>query len=113
MNQTAKRRIQEKWKKEARQDEEQEKRIEQRLRKWKRGTTILGLGLVASIAAVVPFLRGYPLHDQWDALGKKVLLLTMLLFVVFVYTAGITYTLWGDLRGVKKIHRKFAPPGSK
>jgi hypothetical protein len=113
LNQTAKRRIREKWWEEARQDEKQEARIEQRLRKWKRGTVILGLGLLASITAVVPFLYGYPLHDRWDALGKKILLLAMFLLVVFMYTAGITFTSWSYLRGIRKIHKRFVRPGSR
>ena len=113
LNETTKSRIRGQWRKEASQDEEQEARIEQRLRNWKRGTAVLGLGLVVGIAAVVPFLRGNPLHDQWDSLGKKILLLTMCLFVAFMYTSGITYTIWTYLRGMKQVHRKFAPPGSK
>jgi hypothetical protein len=113
LNETAKRRIREKWRKEACQDEEQEARIELRLRNWRRGTAILGLGLVVGIAAVFPFLHGNPLHDQWDTVGKKILLLTMCLFVAFMYTAGITYTIRTYLRGMKQVHRKFATPGSK
>jgi hypothetical protein len=65
------------------------------------------------MAALVPFLYGYPLHDQWDSFGKKLLLLTMCLFVMFMYAAGITYTLWSELRGIRKVQRKFAPPGGK
>jgi hypothetical protein len=56
LNETAKRRIREKWRKEACQDEEQEVRIEQRLRKWKNGTVILFVGLIASILARLAIL---------------------------------------------------------
>jgi len=113
MSKISKRRIRERWGQEAREDEEQAARIELRLRRWRRGTAYLGIGLAASIAAVVPFLSGYPLHDRWDVVGKKILLLTMCLLLVFIYAAGTTYNFWSYLRGIRAIHRKFAPPGSK
>ena len=98
---------------EVRQDEELEARIEQSLQKWRRGAIFLGIALVASIAAVIPFLYGHPLHDQWDVVGKKILLLSMCLWLAFIYTAGTTYVFWSYGRAITKIHRKFAPPGSK
>jgi nicotinamide riboside transporter PnuC len=113
MNKVTKRRIWQKWRDEAQQDEEQEERINRRLTNWMRGTKYLGLALFLSIAAVVPFLSGYSLHYRWDALGKKIVVLAMILFVSFVYAAGTTYNFWVYLRGIKSLHRKFAPPGSK
>lgn len=98
---------------EARQAEEQEARLEERLRKWKRGATWLGIGLAVSVATVVPFLQGHSLHDQWDRSGKKILVLSMCLLVGFMYAAGVTYTCWSYLRGVRKINRKYGPPASK
>jgi hypothetical protein len=98
---------------EARQDEEQEARLEERLRKWKRGAAGLGIGLATSVVMIVPFLKGHSLHDQWDSIGKKILVLSMCLLVGFMYSAGITYTCWSYLNGIKKINRKFAPPGSR
>lgn len=95
------------------QDQAVEARIEQRLRKWKRGTVWLGIALTSSIAAVVPFLYGYPLHDYWDALGKKILMLSMCLLPLFLYSTGTTYVFWSYLRDIKNIHQKFAPPSSK
>jgi membrane protein YdbS with pleckstrin-like domain len=97
---------------EAIQAQEQEARIQLRLQKWKRGTVWLGSALVLSVAAVVPFLYGFPLHDKWDAIGKKILLLSMCLLAVFMYVAGTTYNFWAYLRDTKKGHKKFAPPGS-
>jgi len=101
------------WAEEARQDQEQEQRIDRRLRKWRARTIILGVALLASIAGVVPFLYGYPLHGHWDAIGKKILLLSMCLLLVFIYTAGTTYTLWSYLRALKNINGRYAPPGSQ
>ncbi|PYU81152.1 MAG: hypothetical protein DMG50_17295 [Acidobacteria bacterium] len=105
----ARARIREQAAEEARKDAEQEVLLERRLRRWKRGTISVGIALVASCGAVTPFLYGYPLHDRWDAIGKRILLLTMGLFLAFTYTAGTTYTFWSYLRAIKKIHARFAP----
>jgi hypothetical protein len=73
---------------------------------------LLGFGLAGSIVAVTPFLYGHPLHYRWDAVGKKILLLAMGLFLAFAYAAGTSLTFWSYLPDIKKIHRKFMPPGS-
>jgi hypothetical protein len=103
------------WKaiEEARQDEDSEIRAKQQLRNWKRSTTLLGILLLASVGALVPFLAGHALHSHWEKIGKKVLLLSMGLFGAFVYTAGHTWIYWYGLRELRKIHKKYAPPGSK
>ena len=106
----AKEHIREEAAEESRRDEEQQARIEQRLRKWKIGTVCLGIALLASVGAVVPFLYGNPLHDQWDAIGKKILLLSMCFLAVFMYVAATTYNLWSYLRAMKHVHQTFAPP---
>jgi hypothetical protein len=106
-------RIRRKAVEEARQADEHEAAIELRLRKWRRGTVWLGGALLASIAAVVPFLYGYPLHNQWDPVGMIILLLAMGLIFPFLWTAGMTYGFWRYQRDIKAIHRKFALPGSK
>lgn len=98
---------------EAKLDNEQEAKIERTLRKWKRATAIAGGALLASVVAVIPFLAGQPLYRLWDAVGKKILLLAMALFLAFVYTSGHTFAFWYYLRGLKRIHKKYAPPGSK
>jgi hypothetical protein len=95
------------------QAKETELPIEQCLQKWKRRAIWLGIALLGSVAAVVPFLYGYPLHNQWDAVGKKLLLLSMCLLLAFMYAVGITFNFWLYLRNVKKIHREFSPPDSK
>ena len=98
---------------EAMQDQEQEERLERRLRKWTRATVWLGAAFVANVIAVVPFLAGHPLHDRWDSAGKRILQLSMGLFLAFIYVGGTASTFWYYLRGIKKIHKRFAPPGSK
>jgi hypothetical protein len=110
--QNAKARLTEAAAEEVRQDQYLEGRIEQRLRRWKRGTVWLGIALVCCVVAVVPFLYGYPLHDYWDAVGKKILVLSMCLLPLFMFSAGITYMFWSYLRAIKNVHRRFVPPGS-
>jgi membrane protein YdbS with pleckstrin-like domain len=97
---------------EVRQDQYLEGRIEQRIRKWKRGTVWLGIALICCVVAVVPFVYGYPLHNYWDAVGKKILVLSMCLLPLFMFSAGITYMFWSYLRAIKNVHRRFVPPGS-
>jgi len=96
---------------EAREDEEQERQIEGRLRKWKRSTAVLFALLLISIGSVIPFLKGFPLHEHWDALGKKLLLLSMGLLVACMYSAGTSYTFWTYLKDIRRVHDTFAPPG--
>ncbi len=95
---------------EAVQAEQQETRILLRLRTWKLGTFWVGIALAAAIVSVIPFLRDFPLHDEWDLVGRKILLLSMCLLAVFMYVAGTTYNFWAYLRDVRKTNGKFAPP---
>jgi len=92
---------------EKRKPSEEEIRIEGRLHKWKRGTIWLGVALLASIVATVPYGYGHPLHDKWDAVGKKILVLSMGLFLAFIYSAATTYNFWWGLRQLKKIGRNY------
>jgi hypothetical protein len=98
---------------EARRDEEMEIRTARKLRKLQRATVVLGILLVATVAAVPPFLKGHPFHDSWDSTGKYLVMLAMGLLPAFMLTAALTYGLWNYLRNIKKIHRRHAPPLSK
>ncbi len=90
---------------------EMESAIAQSLRKWKLATLYLGLALFASVASVVPFLYGHSLHDHWDAVGKNILLLAMVLLPAFCYAAWTAYDTHLYLCDVKKINQEY-PPGS-
>jgi hypothetical protein len=96
---------------EVQDDEDQEMRIEKRLTKWIRSTALLFTVLLVIVGSVVPFLKGYPLHDHWDDIGKKLVLLCMGLLVACMYSAGTSYNFWTYLRAIRKSHRIFAPPG--
>jgi hypothetical protein len=98
---------------EARLDDRIEVEVERTLRKWKYATVIAGGAMLAGIISVIPFLAGQPFHDKWEVIGKRILLITMCLNVPFVYTAGHTLVFWNYLRRMRKIHKKYAPPGSK
>ncbi len=97
---------------EARQDAEREGQLEQRLRSWKRRTFWLGIALALSIGTIVPFFEGQPLHQYAGSTTKVLVYLAMLLLAVFMYSAGTTYVCWNYLREIRKVHKKYAPPGS-
>ena len=98
---------------EARHDLEYEQRIERGARRYRLIAVGVGLSLAASVAADVPFLYGYPLHNYWDVLGKWLVILSMCLLSAFVVFATTAFNWWTDLRDIKQIHRKFGPPGTR
>jgi hypothetical protein len=96
---------------EARHDAEQEARLEEQLSRWKRRAAWLGIALALSIATIVPFADGQPLHRYWGN-AKFVVYLAMCLLSAFMYALGTAYVVWNYLRSIRAIH-KFAPPGSQ
>ena len=94
---------------EALHDLEVENRTEAKLRRWRFATLISGVGLITSVAAVVPFLEGHALHDRWDPVGKNLVLLSMGLLLIFMFTGGLSYTIWDYLRRMRAINRKYGP----
>src|SRR5271170_1364121 len=76
---------------------EVENRTEAKLQRWRFATLLSGACLTASVVAVVPFSVGHALHDRWDPVGKNLVLLSMGLFLIFMFTGGITYTIWDYL----------------
>ena len=98
---------------EARQDAEQEVQIQQRLHNWKRRTMWLGVALALCIGVIALFSEGQPLHQYAGASTKFLVYLAMCLLAVFMYAAGTSYVVWNYLRDIRKIHKKFAPPGSR
>ena len=98
---------------EARHDLEYEQRIERGVRRYRLIAVAVGLSLAASVAADVPFLYGYPLHNYWDVLGKWLVILSMCLLSAFVFFAATAFNWWTYLRNIKKIHREFGPPDTR
>jgi hypothetical protein len=87
-----------------------ENRTDAKLRRWGFATLLSGIGLIISVAAVVPFSAGHALHHRWDPVGKNLVELSMSLFLIFMFTGGITYTIWDYLKKMRAINRKYGPP---
>ena len=97
---------------EAEENAKQEARIQQSIRGWTRATMGLGFALAASIASVIPFLYGQPLHSHWDPAGKNLVRLSMFLLCAFLYAAWTTYNTRSYLRNVRKINQEFEASGN-
>ena len=109
----ARARIRHDWEDEARENADEEQRIERTFKKWRLATLALGFAFAATCTALVPFLAGHSYHFQWDSIGKKILVLAMSLFVSFVLVTASCLIEWNYLRSIRKIHRKYAPPHIK
>ncbi len=75
------------------------------VRRHTRWTILAGIGFVIAAAAVVPFLAGFPLHNDWNTGGKYVLLLCIGFFILFVFEAGFTYLLSYSRRALERVER--------
>jgi hypothetical protein len=75
------------------------------VRRHTRWTILAGSGFVVAAAAVVPFLAGFPLHNDWNSAGKYVLVLCIGFFILFVFEAGFTYLLSYSKRALDRIER--------
>jgi hypothetical protein len=73
--------------------------------RWRRRTIIIGVALFANIASIVPFLAGHSLHKHFDQFGKPLLVVSMCLLVMFVFSAGQAYNFWMYLQDCKALYR--------
>jgi alkylation response protein AidB-like acyl-CoA dehydrogenase len=94
---------------EVRQAEEAEARISRRLRKWTYATIFLGIALSAAIASSVPFSHGHSLH-KLDSVGKKLVDLSMGLFLAFMWTGTMAVAMLQYLKDTKQTNKKYLPP---
>jgi hypothetical protein len=95
---------------EAREEAREEAQfVAQSLQNWRRLTAYVGVAFVASAGSVVPFLYGHSLHNHWDAVGKRIVMLAMILSLAFCYTAGVTLRMYFYLRSVKKFIQEYPP----
>ena len=92
---------------EAQEDADDEAEIARSLRKWKRATVYLGLALVVTLGATVPFSYGHSLHRYSDVIGEKILFLSGGLWLAVVYSAINALIMWNYLRGVKKVNKEY------
>jgi len=50
-----------------------------------------------------PFLKGHSLHHYWESWGKLLLLISMTLWVPYVFIIGRAVSAWIFLRDLKRI----------
>jgi ABC-type uncharacterized transport system fused permease/ATPase subunit len=85
----------------------------QSVKKWGRATLYFGLGLIASIGLVIPFLYGNSLHHFWDTFGVGFVVTSMGLLIAFLFSAATTLNLRLYGADLKKIDRDFARRSGK
>ena len=56
-----------------------------------------------SCASVVPFSKGFPLHDHAEPFGRILVYLSMTLLIPFVITVGLAINAWFFVRAMEKI----------
>lgn len=61
---------------------------------------MLGIALVVSVAAVVPFLAGHSLHKYWEQ-GKYLIWVACVVLSLFAGCAGTAYSFWQSWRSVR------------
>ncbi len=75
-------------------------------RKWRRRTVGLGIAMIASIAAVIPFLAGHSLHKYWDQ-GKYLIWIAWVVLSLFAISAGTAYGFWQSWRSIRSEVRDY------
>ncbi len=77
------------------------------LRTSLQATIWAGMALLANILCIIPFLSGYPMHDQWDHGAKYLLISAYLLLLWFVIKAG---SVWASWQSARETRRDFGDP---
>ena len=72
------------------------------VRIWDKRAIIVGAVFILNCAAVYPFLAGHALHNNWDTIGKHLLLVALFLFVPFVICTGIAINSRFHRRSLRK-----------
>jgi hypothetical protein len=82
--------------------------IAHEVKKWRRATLLLGIGLLISSIAWVPFWEGNSLHHLWKTFGRVFAVLTMAFFFPCLYAGVTTLNLLWYGASLRKIDREFA-----
>jgi hypothetical protein len=98
---------------EDRLNDAEELKAERKIRLFSRTTLILGALLVLDVILVSQFLRGHQWYEYRESIGKCLLILAGCLLSAFMLYAGLAFGLWRFLRGIKEVHRRYAPPLSR
>jgi hypothetical protein len=75
---------------------------EEYLRLWRKRAIYATAAFLLSCAAVSLFLEGHPLHIYWEAFGKYLVLVSMVLLIPFVICVGVAINSWFFLRALNK-----------
>jgi hypothetical protein len=71
-----------------------------------RRVILLGSCLAGALILLVPFLNDYPLNRYWDTVGKYVLVVCMVLFVLLAFEAVTTSVYWEYLRDIERFEKQ-------
>ena len=89
-------------------DHQMQREINARLKKWWRATCYLGLALGVSVGSWVFFFPGQALHRFWETFGRAFAVLSLCIFLPWLYSAATTFNLWLYGANLRKIDRDFA-----
>jgi hypothetical protein len=64
------------------------------------------VGTVATSGAVVPFLKGYPLHRYWTSGGTILLFAALVGWIALILEAAFSYISWRYVADLKKIDKE-------
>jgi len=79
------------------------------LRRHLRRTLYALIGFLATAAAVTPFFYGNPLHEYWSSIGRCLLLVSMILWLLLILEAATAVIGWNYVRELKKIDKRYGP----
>ena len=89
-------------------DEELQAPIAEEVRRWRKRTIYLGLGLIVSVLLWTPFFDGAPLHRYWTSFGRIFAVLSLIFFLPCLYSAATLFNLWYYGASLRRIDRQFA-----
>jgi len=70
------------------------------VRKWRARTFFLGIALVLSVAACIPFLAGHALHRYFDR-GRYLIYVSCGLLTLLGGSSAMTWNFWWYLRKLR------------
>ncbi len=85
-----------------------QREINERVKKWGRATCYLGLALVISVGSWFLFFPGQALHRLWETLGRALAVISLCIFLPWLYAAATTFNLWLYGANLRKTDRDFA-----
>jgi hypothetical protein len=90
------------------EDRQTQREINERVKKWWRATCYLGLALFVSVGSWFFFFPGQALHRLWETVGRALAVISLCIFLPWLYAAATTFNLWLYGANLRKIDRDFA-----